>query len=229
MEQSTDTGAAEQCRALLEPALCAALRSAEGTEDGAAVPGGLAAAPAPSVLSTQAAAHVTACLLSGAASMLSLPQPASADAATPTTAVEAPQGSKKKRKHSQRNAAAPITCGSRMKHDLQTAVSRLFSACRPPLLIPPQNVEPTAEQSPALDDLLRIYRADSTTADGDVSSGVNLPRDVLVRLIRYLEAVATYSASSSRDQPLQIGSAAAAGPDSPLTQRQSGEHAGVLS
>ncbi len=170
--------------------------------------------------------------------MIGLPQPvAAADATTPTVATEADQGSRKKRKRSaaspagtppsRRHAEAPVTCRSRVTQDLQTAVSLLFSACRPPLRTPDLPAAPDAEQAPTMDDLLRICHADSTTASDDGRAAADLPRDVIMRLIRYLEAVAT--TSSRRGKPPQMGPAGAADPDSPLTLHKSSDPEGAFS
>ena len=173
--------------------------------------------------------------------MISLPQPASiADAATPMVATEADQGSRKKRKrsaassvgdpHRSTKTAAPTTCCSRVTQDLRIAVSHLFSACQPPVQMPDLPAARNAEQPPTLDDLLRVHHTDSSAAGTDGRAAGTLPRDVCLRLIRYLEAVATYAASSSRGKPQLSDSSEAAGPDAdPLAQPQSGELASALS
>lgn len=153
-------------------------------------------------------------------------------------ATEADQGSRKKRKRSaassartplsQRDTVMSATCGSRIMQDSQTAVRLLFSACHPPVQMPDLPAELDAEQPPTLDDLLCIYHADSATAKDDSRAAADLPRDVVTRLIKYLEAVATYCASSRRGRALQIGSAMAAGPDSHPIPQESGEHAGAF-
>ena len=167
--------------------------------------------------------------------MISLPQPAAgADTVHLTVATEDDQGSRKKRKRSaasstgtppsQRSTVTPVTCGSRVTQDLKTAVGLLFSACRPTLQTPDLAAAPDAEQALSLDNLPSDSHAGSATAE--IDGRADLPRDVVLRLLQYLEAVATCPASSGRGTAPQKGSAD--DPDNPLTPPECGEPAGAF-
>ena len=198
--------AAERCRSILDPTLCAALREAPGFADSTAVAGRHAAKTARSADSTDA--HITASLLSGAADMVSLPEPqakSSPDAAVHTPiAIEGNVSSRKKRKRGKASVAETPegqpdrlrqeTCLDSVMQHLEMAVSLLFSACQPPAqtCAPPQMLP--GDQRPTLDELLAVHR-DALSTDGGRPRRV-LPHDVLVRLVRYLEASAAKIASS---------------------------------
>ena len=205
---------------MLEPAVCAALQRATGRAqhfDEAET--STAAVPDTNRVAVVMCTRVTASLLSAAASFVSLPQsqPAAADAPIQAPSAVAAEGcARKKRKDSKassaeqpdghRDAVMPISCMATVREDTDIAISLLFSACRRPICRP--NVQAAALQQPAtLGELLAACEAAVIPADG-IGDGeqvvAQLPHDVTVRLLRYLETIdAVIVAGGHRESPHQ--------------------------